>query len=224
MWFLEKLLLQVNHGGNMKKLKVKITQLCLTLCDPMDAWSPWNSSGQNTGVGSLSLLQGIFPTQGSNPGLPHCRQILCQLSHKGSPRIFEWVAYSSSSISFQPRNWTRVPCGFLTNWAVREALIIAVITGESWWEYECHTIRTDRGKKLKIWLCERNTTLRCRSLNPQCSVQQNTLWLSISMYTRCSDSMFQLDLCLCSCFRLGSIEAVLERGIWSLWFIEKACR
>ena len=45
----------------------------------------WNSSGQNTGVGSLSFLQGIFPTQGSNPGLPHCRQILYQLSHKGSP-------------------------------------------------------------------------------------------------------------------------------------------
>ena len=38
--------------------------------------SPWNSPGQNTGVGSLSLLQGIFPTQGSNPGLPHCRWIL----------------------------------------------------------------------------------------------------------------------------------------------------
>ena len=44
-------------------------------------YSPWNSSGQNTGVGSLFLLQGIFPTQGSNPGLPHCRWILYQLSH-----------------------------------------------------------------------------------------------------------------------------------------------
>ena len=48
------------------------------------AWT-WNSPGQNTGVGSLSLLQEIFPTQGSNPGLLHCRQILYQLSHKGSP-------------------------------------------------------------------------------------------------------------------------------------------
>ena len=43
-------------------------------------YSPWNSPGQNTGVGSLSLLRGIFPTQGSNPGLPHCRRILHQLS------------------------------------------------------------------------------------------------------------------------------------------------
>ena len=54
-----------------------------------------NSPGQNTGVGSLSLLQGIFPTQGSNPGLPHCRQILYQLSHQGSPRILEWVPIPS---------------------------------------------------------------------------------------------------------------------------------
>ena len=54
---------------------------------PHGLYSPWNSPGQNTGVGSLSLLQGIFPTQGSNPGLLHCRQILYQLSHKRSPII-----------------------------------------------------------------------------------------------------------------------------------------
>ena len=72
--------------------------------------SPWNSPGQNTGVGSLSLLQGIFPTQGLNPGLLHCKQILYQLSHKGSPRILEWVAYAFSRGSSQPRNWTQVLC------------------------------------------------------------------------------------------------------------------
>ena len=54
--------------------------------------SPWNSPGQNTGVGSLFFLQGIFPTQESYSGLPHCRQILYQLSYKGSLRILEWVA------------------------------------------------------------------------------------------------------------------------------------
>ena len=52
---------------------------------PHGLYSPWNSPGQNTGVGGLSLLQGIFPTQGSNPGLLHCRQIFYHLSHKGSP-------------------------------------------------------------------------------------------------------------------------------------------
>ena len=87
---------------------------------------PWNSPGQNTRVGSLSLLQGIFPPQGSNPGLPHCRQILYQLSHKGSPRILRWVAYPFSSRSSPPRNQTGVSCtagGFFTNWATREALL-----------------------------------------------------------------------------------------------------
>ena len=73
-------------------MKVKVIKSCPTLCDPMD--SPWNSPGQSIGVGSLSLLQGFFPTQGSN--LPNCRQILYQLSHKGSPRILGWVAYPFS--------------------------------------------------------------------------------------------------------------------------------
>ena len=60
---------------------------------------PWDSPGKNTGVGCQALLQGIFPTQGSNPGLLHCRWILYQLSHKGGPRILEWVAYPFSSRS-----------------------------------------------------------------------------------------------------------------------------
>ena len=71
--------------------------------------SPWNSPGQNTEVGCLSLLQGIFPTMGLNSGLPHCRQILYQLSHKGSPRILEWVVYPFSSRSSRPRNRTGSP-------------------------------------------------------------------------------------------------------------------
>ena len=57
---------------------------------PHGLYSPWNSLGQNTGVGNLSLLQGIFPSQGSNPGPPHCRRILYQLSHKGSPLVC-WI-------------------------------------------------------------------------------------------------------------------------------------
>ena len=82
--------------------------------------SPWNSLGQNTGVDSLSLLQEIFPTQESNPGLPHCRQTLYQLSHKGSPRILEWVAYAFSRRSSQPRNWTRTPA--LQHWILKTVL------------------------------------------------------------------------------------------------------
>ena len=93
---------------------------------PHVLYTPWNSPGQNTGVGSLSLLQGIFPTQGSNPGLPHYRWILYQLSHKGSPRILEWVAYPFCSRSSQPRNRTWISWivgGFLNNWAIRKAHI-----------------------------------------------------------------------------------------------------
>ena len=70
-------------------LKVKVTQSSPTLCDPMDCSLPGssvhgNSSGKNTEVGGHALLQGICPTQGSNTGLPHCRQILSQLRHQGS--------------------------------------------------------------------------------------------------------------------------------------------
>ena len=59
-----------------------------------------------------------------NPGLPHCKRILYELTHKGCPRILEWVAYPFSCRSSQPRNWTRVFCiagRFFTNWATREA-------------------------------------------------------------------------------------------------------
>ena len=73
--------------------------------------TPWtNSPGQNTRVGSPSLLQGIFPTQGSKPGLLHCRWILYQLSHQGNPRILERVAFPFSSRSSWPRNQTGVSC------------------------------------------------------------------------------------------------------------------
>ena len=70
-------------------------------------------------------LQGIFPIQGSNPGLLQCRWILYQLSHKGSPRILEWVVYPFSSRSNLARNRTRVSgiaAEFFTSWATREAI------------------------------------------------------------------------------------------------------
>ena len=71
-----------------------VPQSCLTLCDPMDCSPPgpsvhWDSPGKNTGVGCHALLQGIFPTLGSNPDLKHCTQILYRLSHQGSPSTLE---------------------------------------------------------------------------------------------------------------------------------------
>ena len=101
---------------------------------PHGLYNPWNSPGQNTGVRSLSLLQGVFPTQGLNPGLLHCRRILYQLSHKGSPRILEWLPYIFSRGPSWPRNRTGVSCiagGFFTNWAVREAHSQGASSGQS---------------------------------------------------------------------------------------------
>ena len=79
---------------------------------------------------------GIFPTRGSNPGLPHCRQILYHLSHKGSPRILEWVAYPFSRGSSQPRNRTAVSCiagGFFTSWVNREAQKKTISKDKNWY-------------------------------------------------------------------------------------------
>ena len=66
---------------------------------PHRLYSPSNSPGQNTGVGSCSLLQGIFPTQGSNPGLPRCWPILYQLSRKGSPHFtYKWAVMDDQGL------------------------------------------------------------------------------------------------------------------------------
>ena len=112
-----------------------VIQSRLTLCDPMNCSPPdssvhGDSPGKNTGVGCHALLQGIFPTQGSNPGLPHYRQILYHLSHQGSSEILEWVAYPFSRGTSRPRNWTRVSCisgRFFTSWATREILLMLLI-------------------------------------------------------------------------------------------------
>ena len=75
---------------------------------PHGLYCPWNSPGQNTGVGNISLLHGIFQTQGSKQCLLHFRQTLHQLSHKGNPKIKEWVAYPFSSRSSRLRDPIRV--------------------------------------------------------------------------------------------------------------------
>ena len=107
-------------------------------------------------MGSLSLLQGIFPTQGSNPSLPHCRRILYQLSHKGSPRILEWVAYPFSRGSSQPRNRNGVSCiagGFFTNWAIRKPNKNNSKRGEDF-----SSVLFDYGGLIKKHLCPEDRT------------------------------------------------------------------
>ena len=75
-----KILHYLNHG----KVKSENCSVMSNSLRPHGRYSPWNLPGQNAGMGSLSLLQGIFPTQGQNPGLPHCRWIPYQLSQRGA--------------------------------------------------------------------------------------------------------------------------------------------
>ena len=81
------------NAGERKK-ESEIAQLCLTRCNPMDTrlLRPWDFLGKSTGVGCHFLLQGLFLTQGANPGLPHCRQMLYCVSHQGRrPWFNSWV-------------------------------------------------------------------------------------------------------------------------------------
>ena len=94
---------------NVLSVLCLVTQSCPTLYDPRDCSPPGSSfhgdsPGKNTGVDYRALLQGTFPTQGLNPGLPQCRQILYWLSHLRNPRILEWVACPFSRGSSRPRN------------------------------------------------------------------------------------------------------------------------
>ena len=87
------------------------SESCSVMSNSLRSWtiySPWNSPGQNTGVGSLSLLQRIFPTQGWNPGLLHCRRILYQLSHKGSPWRDLVTLFISMIMSFSYKTFSCV--------------------------------------------------------------------------------------------------------------------
>ena len=105
-------------------------------CSPPDSSVHGDAPGKNTGVGCHALLQGIFPTQGSEPGIPHCRWILYHLSHQGSPRMLEWVPYLFSRGSSWPRSRKGVSCiagGFFTSWATREAHTL--ITKLSSWSF-----------------------------------------------------------------------------------------
>ena len=90
----------------------EVAQSCPTLCNPMGTrlLCPWDFLGKSTGVGCHSLLQEIFPTQGLNSGLPHCRQMLNRLSHQGSPTIV-WPQVNSREgiqLHSSTENWIKV--------------------------------------------------------------------------------------------------------------------
>ena len=90
----------LSHSVMSKSLQPHRLQPGRLLC-------PWDSPGKNTGVGCHALLQDVFPTQGSNPGVLHCKKIIYRLSHQGNPRILQWVAYPFSRGNFPTKelNW-----------------------------------------------------------------------------------------------------------------------
>ena len=91
----------------VEKEQMRLSESRSVMSDPLQPhglYRPWNSPGQDTGVGSLSLLQGILPAQGSNPGLTHCSRILYQLSHQGSPNDTQSLSMTNAENKYQFHN------------------------------------------------------------------------------------------------------------------------
>ena len=137
-------------------VKVEVSQLCPTLCDPMDYTVH--------GILQARILERVAMPSFRESSQPRDRTqdsriILYQLSHRGTPRILEWVTYSFSSRSSQLRNWTGVSCiagGFFTSWATREAHSILVMFHSSftravWWILELFYFGAIRNAFL--WTC-----------------------------------------------------------------------
>ena len=129
-----------------------VTLLCPALCDPMDCSLPGSSvygdsSGKNTGVGCYALLQGIFPTQRSNPGLLHCRRILYSLSHQRSPSFIPTLYLPfmiwrlAISVTYEMRdvyNWKVYPC--LIIWRLTICAWVVFPDTEIDWQWAIHTM------------------------------------------------------------------------------------
>ena len=91
-----------------RQVKGLAAQSCPAFCDPIDCTRllcPWNSLGKNAGVGCHSLLQGIFPTQGPNLGLLHCKQILYHLNHHGSSHVMIWQSFKIYETQVRSLGW-----------------------------------------------------------------------------------------------------------------------
>ena len=144
---------------------------------PHRLYSPWNSPGQNTGVGSLSLLQGLFQTQGLNPGLLHCRQILYQLSHQGSPRILEWVAYPFSRRIFltQESNQSLLNC--------RQILYQLSYDGRKLSTEELMLLNCGVGEYSRVrWTTRRSNQSILKEISPEYSLEGLMLKLKLQYF------------------------------------------
>ena len=183
-----------------------VTQSCPTLCNPMDCSPPGSSvhgdsPGKRTGVDGHALLQGIFPTQGLNPGLPHCRRILYQLGHQGSPR---------QHIKKQRHHFTyKGPSS--------QAMVFpAVMYGcESWIIKKAECQRTDafelwcwRRLLRVLWIARRSNQSILKEINSEYSLEGLMLKLKLQYFGHLMRTAHSLEKTL----MLGKIEGRRRRG------------
>ena len=170
-------------------MKVKITSDSFR---PHGLYSPWNSPGQNTGVASCSLLQGIFPTHGSNPGLLHCRQILYQLSHHGSPRILEWVKPIPApedlpSPGIEPRSF-RIAGKLFTREADLNSLKVHGLAQQTC--LSTYSSVDTRNRLLPCFQMKRKSLSRVQLFRPKSS-RPELEWSNLSLFKRISQTRDQ---------------------------------
>ena len=136
---------------------------------PHEWYSPWNSPGQNTGVGGHSLLQEIFPTQGSNSGVPHCSWILYQLSHQGNRNHFNYSIYSTQN----PMLYTGLRSRGCESWTVKKAEHQRIDAFELWgWR-----------RLLRVpWTARRSTQSILEEISPGCSLEGMMLKLKLQYF------------------------------------------
>ena len=153
---------------------------------PHELYSPWNSPGQNTGVGSLSLFQGIFPTQGSNPGLPHCRRILYQLSHKGSPYIVKAIVFPVAMYDCE-------------SWTIKEAKC---------WRLDPFKVWCWRRLLGVPWTARRSNQSILKEINPEYSLEGLMLNLKLQYFGHLMQTANSLEKTLMP----GKTEGRITRG------------
>ena len=135
---------------------------------PHGWYSPRNSPGQNTGVGGHSLLQEIFPTQGSNSGVPHCSWILYQLSHQGNRNHFNYSIYSTQN----PMLYTGLRSRGCESWTVKKAECQRIDAFKLWsWR-----------RLLRVpWTARRSNQSILEEISPGCSLEGMMLKLKLQI-------------------------------------------
>ena len=127
--------------------EVKVSQSCPTLCDPMDYTVHEILQARILESVAFPFSRGIFPTQGSNPGLPHCRWVLYQLSHKGSPVLVD-VSPNALSLFQNPVQESHILCSCCVSWISKlqifwGILVVSILSKEwgkvIWYEKDPHS-------------------------------------------------------------------------------------